>query len=102
MMQAEVDGGEINTMLAELQGQEWLCGLMHLVYTFYGADMPLSTQLPLMTDDIYTTWCVVADWLCGTVLGLWPKGCELNPGSRQLLGERGSTLSLILAELCGL
>ena len=24
--------------------------------------------------------------------GSWPKGCEFNPGSRQLLGERGSAL----------
>ena len=26
----------------------------------------------------------------GTVLGSWPKGCEFDSGSRQLLGERGS------------
>ena len=30
------------------------------------------------------------------------QGCEFNPGSRQLLGERGSALLSILAELYGL
>ena len=30
-------------------------------------------------------------WLCGSVVGSWPGG-EFHPGSRQLLGERGSTL----------
>ena len=25
-----------------------------------------------------------------TVLGSWPKGCEFDPGSLQLLDERGS------------
>ena len=33
-------------------------------------------------------------WLCSTVLGSWPKGCEFDHGSRQLLDERGSALSL--------
>ena len=40
-------------------------------------------------------------WLCGILLGLWTKGCEFDPGSRQLLGERGSALSLTLAGLYG-
>ena len=33
------------------------------------------------------------------MVGLWPKGCEFDPGSWQLLGERGSALSLTLAKL---
>ena len=41
-------------------------------------------------------------WFCGTVLGLWPKDCEFNPGSWQLFGERISSLSLTAAELYGL
>ena len=44
----------------------------------------------------------LAGWPCGAVLGSWPKSCEFDPGSWQLLGERGSTLSLTLAELYGL
>ena len=34
--------------------------------------------------------------------GSWPKGCEFDPGSWQLLGESGSGLSLTLAEIYGL
>ena len=37
-----------------------------------------------------------AGWLCGTVLGSRPKGCEFDPGLQQLHGERGGSLSLIL------
>ena len=40
-----------------------------------------------------------AEWLCGIVLNSWHKGCEFDPGSRQLLGERISSHSLILAKL---
>ena len=43
-----------------------------------------------------------ARWLCGTVLSSRLKGCKFDPGSRQLLGEGGSALSLTLAELYGL
>ena len=43
-----------------------------------------------------TTTASGAGWLCGTMLGLWHEDYELNPGSRQLLGERGSALSLTL------
>ena len=35
-------------------------------------------------------------WLCGTVLGSWPKVCEFVPGSRELVGERGNVLSFTL------
>ena len=39
-------------------------------------------------------------------VALWysarPRDCEFNSGSRQLLGERDSTLSLTQAELYGL
>ena len=38
-------------------------------------------------------------WLCGAVVDSCPKGYEFDPGSRQLLGERGSALSLTLAQL---
>ena len=38
----------------------------------------------------------------GTVLGSCPIVCEFDPDSRQLLSERGSVLSLTLAELYGL
>ena len=37
-----------------------------------------------------------------SVLGSWPKSCEIDAGSRQLLGERSSTLSLTQAELYSL
>ena len=36
-------------------------------------------------------------WLHGTVLSLWPRGCEFDLGSRQLLGERANALLLTLA-----
>ena len=36
------------------------------------------------------------------VFDSWAISCEFDPGSRKLLGERGSTLSLTLAELIGL
>ena len=42
-----------------------------------------------------------AGWLCGAVLGSWPKDCEFDPDSWQLLSKRCSTLSLTLAELYG-
>ena len=51
-------------------------------------------------------WCVRDDgvnrfsnrigsgWLCGTVFGSWPKGCEFDPGSRYgSLLVRGAALS---------
>ena len=39
--------------------------------------------------------------LCDAVLSSWPIACKFDPGSRQLLGERDSTLSLTLRELYG-
>ena len=29
----------------------------------------------------------VVKWLFNTMFGLWPKSCEFDPGSQQLLGD---------------
>ena len=38
-------------------------------------------------------------WPYGSVISSWPKGCQFDPGSHQLLGKRVSGLSLTLAGL---
>ena len=67
----------------------WWCGAVVCLVAWCGAVVCLMV------------WCV---WWCGAVVQWWAGDLkvEFDPGSWQLLGERGSTLSLTLPDLYGL